>query len=128
MEQGERFYRFFIQGGSTARLEETVDRIAQQFNEQPYGFSYCPPGDGKKTPALLEIDNPRVIVSAIKKAEHADGYVLRLYEGSGQAADAKLVMFGGKFETEVHLNGFEIKTYLFIPEKGILTETDLIDA
>lgn len=128
MEQGERFYRFFIQGGGIAELEEYADRLAQQFNEQPYGFSYCPPGEGQRAPALLEIDNPRVMVSALKKAEHADGYVLRLYEGSGQKAEARLTMLGGKFEKQIHLDGFEIKTYLFDPASGALTQTELIDA
>ena len=53
MEQGERFYRFFVQGGNTEEVNEQIDRMALAFNEQPYGLSYCPPGEGKKAECLM---------------------------------------------------------------------------
>lgn len=127
MEQGERFYRFSIQGGDADGVKEQIDRMAQAFNEQPYAFSYCPPGAGEKLPVLLTIDNPAVVLSAVKKSLDADGYLIRLYEGSGKAADAKIVFCEGKTETEIHFEPFEIKTFLWNPETGELKETALIE-
>lgn len=127
MEQGERFYRFFVQGGNTEEVNEQIDRMALAFNEQPYGLSYCPPGEGKKAECLMKIDNTRVIVSALKKAEDTDGYVLRLYEGSGVPADAVISFPACQTEYVLHLNGFEIKTFLWKPQMGTLEETGLLE-
>lgn len=128
MEQGERFYRFFIQGGETASMDAQLDRMAQTFNEVPYGFSYCPPGEGEPAVSLFEIDNPRVMVSALKKSEDSDGYILRLYEGSGTETEAKLFFPIQKTEKCIHFKAFEIKTFLWMPETGEITETGIIEA
>lgn len=77
---------------------------------------------------MLGIDNPRVMVSALKRAQDQEGYLLRLYEGSGRPAEATLSLLDGAYEYPVHLDGFEIKTWLWNPETGRLTETSLIEA
>lgn len=101
--------------------------LAQQFNEQPYAFSYCPPGEGEPVGSLLQIDNPRVIVSAIKKSEDTDDYIIRIYEGSGEAAQATLSFPTHKQEKKISMNGFEIKTFLWNPESGDFKETNMIE-
>ncbi len=127
MEQGERFYRFFIRGGSIEEMSETADRLGQCFNEQPYGFSYCPPGEGTPVGSLFEIDNPRVMVSALKKSEDKEGYILRLYEGSGKPARATITFSSVPAKKTVELDAFEIKTYLWNPQNGDLTETAIVE-
>lgn len=127
MEQGERFYKFYIQGGTSTEMNENIDRMAQHFNEQPYGFSYCPPGEGEPVSSLMQIDNPRVMVSAIKKSEDSEGYIIRLYEGSGEAAEAKITFPAHKLEKAISFNGFEIKTFLWNPETGDFKETSLVE-
>lgn len=127
MEQGQRFYRFFIQGGASASMDECLDRLAQAFNEMPYGFSYCPPGEGEPVGSFLQIDNPRVMVSAIKKSEDSEGYILRLYEGSGKEAEAKLFFPMHKTEKKIHFNAFEIKTFLWNPSNGEIEEMGIVE-
>lgn len=127
MEQGERFYRFRIKGGKTEEMENNIDREAQAFNEQPYGFSYCPPGDGKPAGQFIAIDNPRVIVSAFKKAKNFDGYILRLYESTGKAAEADVSILDGKIRQSIRLNPFEIKAYRIETGSNELRETGLIE-
>lgn len=127
MEQGERFYKFYVQGGTTEEMNKNIDRMAQQFNEQPYGFSYCPPGEGEPVECFMKIDNPRVMVSAIKRSEDSNGYIVRLYEGSGEATTAMVAFPALKQESEVSFNGFEIKTFLWNPENGDFKETNLIE-
>lgn len=127
MEQGQRSYRFFIQGGDYETVNKQIDRIALAFNEQPYGFSYCPPGEGEPAGSFLQIDNPRVMVSAIKKSEDAEGYILRVYEGSGTQSVAKLFFPIQGTEKSVHFNAFEIKTFLWNPGNGEFVETGIVE-
>ncbi len=127
MEQGERFYKFYVQGGTPTEMNENIDRMAQHFNEQPYGFSYCPPGEGEPVSSLMQIDNPGVMVSAIKKSEDSEGYIIRLYEGSGETAEAKITFPAHKLEKTISFNGFEIKTFLWNPQTGDFKETSLIE-
>lgn len=127
MEQGERFYHFRILGDRIKEIENNVDREAQAFNEQPYGFSYCPPGEGKPDGPFISVDNPRVIVSAFKKAVNFDGFILRLYESTGKAAEAEVSILDGKIRGNIKLNPFEIKTYKIEAGSGMMMETDMIE-
>ena len=127
MEQGERFYHFYIVGGEADAVSESVDRLAQAFNEQPYAFSYCPPGEGEKLPCPLTIDNPAVVLSAMKKTWEGSEYLIRLYEGTGKEAEARLVFFEGRQETRIHFKPFEIKTFLWNPRTGSLEERALTE-
>lgn len=127
MEQGERFYRFQIAGGKSSELNCTIDRMAQSYNEEPYAFSYCPPGLGEKTKSFMEMDNPRVIVSALKKAEDSEDYILRLYEGTGEEAVVNISFLNGEFSQRITLKGFEIKTYRLCTAQKTLEETTMIE-
>lgn len=127
MDQGEHFYRFRFQGGNILELEQTVDRQAQIFNEEPCGFSFCPPQEGEAAGQFMLIDNPQVIVSAVKKAENFNGYLLRIYEGTGKRAKANISILNGKINQQVTLEGFEIKTYKIDFETGQLSETGMIE-
>lgn len=127
MEQGERFYHFRIQGGAAAEVERMIDREALVFNEEPYGFSFCPPEEGEAAGQFITIDNPQVIVSAVKRAENFDGYILRVYESTGKSAKANIRMLDGRIDQEVSLGGFEVKTYKIDLAEGGLTETGLIE-
>jgi alpha-mannosidase len=127
MEQGERFYRFRICGGPVSEIDNTIDREAVAFNEEPYGFSYCPLEEGNRSGQFITIDNPRVIVSAVKKAENFEGYILRLYESTGKRAEANIRILDGEIEEKVLLNGFEVKTYKIDMDGKCLIETGLIE-
>lgn len=127
MEQGERFYRFRIQGGSVGEVEKMIDREALAFNEEPYGFSFCPPQEGEAAGQFITVDNPQVIISAIKKAENFSGYILRVYESTGKSAKANIRVLDGRIDQKISLEGFEVKTYKIDMEEACLTETGLIE-
>ncbi|BCK01270.1 glycoside hydrolase family 38 N-terminal domain-containing protein [Anaerocolumna chitinilytica] len=127
MEQGERFYRFRIQGGSVEETEQRIDGEAAAFNEEPYGFSYCPPEEGERAAQFITIDNPQVIISAIKRAHNFKGYILRIYESTGKDTEAKIRLLDGRIDQNVFLKGFEVKTYKIDLEESCLTEIGLIE-
>ncbi len=127
MEQGERFYRFRIQGGSGEETERVIDGEALRFNEEPYDFSFCPPEDGERTGQFITVDNSQVILSAIKRAENFNGFVLRIYESTGKEAQANIRLLDGRIDQKVKLKGFEVKTYKIDLEESCLTEIGLIE-
>ncbi|WP_282942826.1 alpha-mannosidase [Paenibacillus sp. RC67] len=76
----------------------------------------------------ISITSDQVLVSAFKKAEAADGYILRCYETSGQAASAmiEIPMLGRTWTAA--FGKCEIKTF-FVPldSKQEITETNLLE-
>ncbi len=126
MEQGERIFRWRVAAGGPDMLRGIGNR-ALALNEKPYVFSFNPSGAGEKPGALITIDNPAVVVSAFKKAEAGDRYILRLYEADGvaQTARVRLPRFG--IDQEIKLNGYEIATFSVVPEEGKFGKTDLLE-
>ena len=127
MEQGERIFRFWVMAGEHQEILDSLDKEAQIFNEVPYGFALSPSGNGQKKGTFFTIDNPAVILSACKKAERKDGYVLRVYEAAGKENNARIAFSGLDTACEVRLNPYEIKTLYFDVEKCTIKETDLLD-
>lgn len=127
MEQGERIFRFRVMAGEHQEILDSLDKEAQIFNEVPYGFALSPSGNGQKKGTFFTIDNPAVILSACKKAERKDGYVLRVYEAAGKENNARIAFSGLDTACEVRLNPYEIKTLYFDVEKCTIKETDLLD-
>ncbi|MDZ7290718.1 MAG: glycosyl hydrolase-related protein [candidate division KSB1 bacterium] len=60
--------------------------------------------------SFLSIEPARVIVSALKKAEDGDAWILRIYESTGQSATATISLpFAAKTASEVNLLEWEEK-------------------
>jgi alpha-mannosidase len=132
MEQGERYYQFKITAGREEELGKYLDRMAQAYNEEPYGFAYCPPGYGNEEiphneNGFIRIDNPRVILSAMKQSEDRNGYILRLYESMGTDTTATISLLNNRIQEKITFKAFEIKTYFLSVAEEKLTETTLIE-
>jgi alpha-mannosidase len=132
MDQGERFYQFRITAGNEKDLGNHLDQIAQAYNEEPYGMAYCPPGydntkNDCKADRLITIDNPEVILSAMKKCEDRDGYLIRLYESTGENTETNFVLLEGLIKSTIAFRANEIKTFYLSIKERTLEETDLIE-
>lgn len=127
MEQGERIFRFRIKAGRTEDILDGLDREAQIFNEPPYAFAFSPSGSGDKKGSFLSVDNDAVIVSACKKADRKNGYVLRVYESAGKDNTAEISIPAVGVSSRICLSPFEIKTLYLDTVNRTLTETDLLD-
>ena len=62
----------------------------------------------------MEIAGGRVIAEVLKRAEADDGYILRLFDASGQGAKDVLVRCAGR-EARLDFKPQEIKT-VFLPD------------
>ncbi len=56
----------------------------------------------------MKIDNPRIQIMALKKAENSDEVILRLVEMSGQAEPNVRVSFAGPITAAREVNGQEL--------------------
>jgi len=79
--------------------------------------------DGK-LPALhsfFNVEPARVMVSALKKSEDGDGWILRLYESTGKPATATISLpFAAKTVSEVNLIEWEEKPLAFSGQKLVV--------
>jgi alpha-mannosidase len=64
------------------------------------------------------------VVTALKKAEDGNGYVLRLTEYAGAGGTTHLRL--GNTEAEISVSPYEIKTLRFLPD-GSVTETNMLE-
>lgn len=126
MEQGMREFRFRIQAGCGC-LMNSVDNKALAYNEQPYALAYCPSGEGTKPGTFYRIDNPSVVVSALKKAEDGDGYILRLYETTGREQTAAVEIPSLGIRESITLEAQEVRTYRMKPGAGKLLPETLLE-
>jgi alpha-mannosidase len=125
MEQGERLYRFRVTAGSVREAEAYLNQKALAFNEKPYALAINPPGRGEKCPPLMTVDGGTVMISALKQAEDGNGYILRLYESMGKAAEARIRIPGLCIDGTLPFAPFEIRTFRLT--KGSLLPCPLLE-
>ena len=112
----DRFIKRIDQGWLTydfrliPAAENEWHRLAEAFNQPPYALNIFPDGSAAPTPCAVCISNPDVTLEALKKAETADGFVVRLYNGSEDEADATFTCGGAT--ADLHFGKFEVKTLL----------------
>lgn len=126
MEQGERIFHFRVKAGDSRSIVNSIHSDAQVFNERPYAMAFCPSGKGEKKNPLITIDNQAVIVSCLKLAEDSKGFILRVYESTGEKSSA-VIKLGIGVEKKISLNGFEIKTYYFDLNAKTIEECDMLE-
>ena len=92
---GERIFDFRI------TADKDIYRAAQSYNEAPQLLSFFPSGNGESNGVAVEIDNPKVILSSVKKS--GEGYKLTVYNASDvpQKAEVKLLALGKTLEIEL---------------------------
>jgi alpha-mannosidase len=126
-DQGERLFRFWMSLGPDAERLERVEREALERNEPPFVLPFFPSGRGRRTRPLLVLDDPAVVLTALKKAESGRRIILRLFEPTGRARTVGLELPFARARTTVALGPFEIKTIAFDLGSRIFRETDLLE-
>jgi alpha-mannosidase len=126
-DQGERVYTFWLNGGPATERHTHVEREAQRHNERPFTLSFFPDGKGEASEPVLILGDPVVVLSAFKKAENGEGYILRLFEPTGAARSARVRLPRLGIEQTVEFGGFEVKTLRLDSTIPTLQETDLLE-
>ena len=127
IDQGERLYRFWINGGLSQERLAQVEREAQVHHEKPYILTYFPDGSGVLPGSALILDSKTVQLSAFKPSENGDGYVIRLYESAGKPDSARLRIPVSGIDSNLSFSEFEVKTLYIRTDPASLQETDICE-
>ncbi|SDN93164.1 alpha-mannosidase [Paenibacillus sp. yr247] len=127
MDQGERKYSFWFKGSELAERVASVDREALAHNEKPYALTYFPSGAGELPKPLITLNDDVVQMTAFKKAEASEDYIIRLFEPTGQPRSTVIHLPALGIEQQVELGKFEMKTLRLDVEAGRLTEENVME-
>lgn len=127
IDQGERFFRFWINGSGTTERLTAIDREALAHNEKPVALSFFPHGGGTITAPFAILSDDVVQLSAFKQAEDGHGYIFRLFEPTGIARDTVLDIPALGLSHPVKLGAFEIKSLRLDAGTGAISEVDLLE-
>jgi len=127
IDQGERFYRFWLDGGKVADRLAKIDREALAQNEKPYALSFFPSGLGQAPKQLACLSDDVVQMTAAKLAEDGTDLIIRLFEPTGAARKIILSLPFCGLEQPIEMGPFEIKTLRFNAANRTITETDLLE-
>jgi len=127
IDQGERVFHFWIEGGEAPQRFSSVDREALVKNETPIILSCSPPGTGEKPKAVVYLDDGVIQITAIKKAEDKNWLILRLFEPTGERRTTKVTLPSRSLSFEVALGGFEIKSLAVDLDTDEVFDVDLLE-
>ena len=96
------------------------------WNRIPYGFAFCPSGDGEKPAPLCLIDAENVALSCFKRSEREeDVWIIRLYEAQGIPAKARIGIPAAGLCFDADFEPFAIRTFRL--KDGRIGETDMLE-
>lgn len=127
IDQGERLFRFWLQGGPVDERLEAVDREALALNERPMALSFFPNGSGILPKAFVTLSDPVVQMTAAKQAEDGNYLILRLYEPTGKTRKTLVSLPFAETSQEVNLKGFEARTLRVDLKSRLWDEVNLVE-
>jgi len=127
MDQGERIFRFWINGGKAKERLVLVDREALAKNERAMALCCFPSGEGKEVAPSLILSDKAIQVTAFKMAEDKNWIVFRLFEPTGRIRKTQVAIPGLNMDFNLSLGAFEIKTIAVDWESKKTFELDLVE-
>lgn len=118
-------YLFFLNGGDSSERLAAVSREAQLHCEEPVILACFSGNCPNSKESLMEVQNKAVICSAVKAAENGSGWVLRLFNSTGESQDSSIRW--GEKTAVVSLTPWEVKTLLWQNDAATPTETNLLE-
>jgi len=126
MDQGERNFKFIVNGGNKNERLAAIDFESQAAHQSPVVLSFFPSGGGAPVPPpVLKLSNPGVTLQCLKYAEKSDDIVLRLYNSTPCEAAAEVEMPGLNIKESVKFKAYQFKS--FIAANGRLTECNILE-
>ncbi len=127
IDQGERLFKFWFNAGSRKERLERIDREALAQNERPFALSFYPSGAGTAPEPTVTLSDNVIQLTALKKAQDNEDYILRLFEPTGERRRTTLKIHAIGLERDVDLGAFEIKTLRLNAVAKTLKEVDLLE-
>ena len=117
IDMGERTFSFRL----TAADEASLERLAMEYNMPPYACNVFPvESDEAVRDFSLALDDRDVTLVTMKKRDCADSYLIRLFNGCGEAKKTTLTL--NNISLLLNFGRYEVKTIEY--KDGILTELD----
>ncbi|MBP5466864.1 MAG: alpha-mannosidase [Clostridia bacterium] len=116
IDQGERNFDFRM----TVANRDELENMAAEFNQKPYALNVfpCEHSFGNTIKTSLYIENPNIALSAFKKQNGGNGFIIRLFNNSDKKTLSNIKI--GTENQSAIFGKYEVKTFLF--EDGKLTE------
>jgi alpha-mannosidase len=127
IDQGERVFRFWFDGGRREPRLTAVDRESLAKNEKPFALAVFPSGRGKAPAPFAELSDEAVQIASLKKAEDGHDLIIRLFEPTGKQRKTVLTLPWAGARKTVSLSPFEIRTLAFNPKSGKFADVDLLE-
>ena len=127
IDQGERVYRFWLNGGEVNDRLAKIDREALVRNEKPYALSFFPSGAGEAPKRFVTLSDDVVQMTAAKLSEDGRSLVIRLFEPTGVGRETALSLPFAGIERKISMGAFEIKTLRIDLSERSIVETDLLE-
>ncbi len=127
IDQGERFFRFWINAGSVRQRLDAVDREALAHNENPFALSFYPSGSGSRPLAGVTLSDPVVQMGAVKKAEDGNSLIVRLFEPTGNPRSTTLSVKTLGLKKTLRFKGFEIRSFRVDLRGKSFEEVDILE-
>ncbi len=127
MDQGEKIFRFWINGGKSAERRALIGREALAKNEAPMALCCFPSGRGGELEPGLILSDKVIQLTALKMAEDQEWLVIRLFEPTGKSRKTKITLPTLSMDFDVSLDAFEIKTIAVDLASKEIFELDLIE-
>lgn len=109
IDVGENEYSFRL----TAAGEEELDRVASEFNEPSYALNAFPVGTEKKIKLpKITLSNKNLTLSAFKKSDNGNGYVIRIHNNTDKTLKTELSVDG--INRKLTFGKYEAKTLLVL--------------
>lgn len=127
IDQGERVFNFWFNGRNLEERLEKIDREALVRNEKPFILSFFPSGEGEKPLPAVILNDDAIQMTAFKKAESTDDYIIRLFEPTGDKRCTTICIPFLDIEKNIELSSFEIKTIKVDIRNKCLEEVNLME-
>jgi alpha-mannosidase len=128
MEQGERLFELWINASDSITRRDLLNIESITHNEVPFALSFFPEGKGSLHGTTIELDNSGVQMSAFKKAEKSEDYIIRLFESRGVNTIVTLKLSLINIEEKISMNAFEIITFKLNLMDKTLTKVNLMES
>ena len=128
MDQGRHEFRYALIPFSGAWMPAEAEFSANLFN-MPFSAyqDYRHKGSLPAEYSFCSVSAPNVIVTALKRHEDSDNYIIRFHEADGKKTDASIAFPGLGKVWKGSLNPYEIKTVLVPKGKKEFVELDMIE-
>jgi len=127
IDQGERLFRFWLNGGPASERLTLVDREALVKNEKPMALSFYPSGEGARPAPGVPLSDNTVQLSALKQAADGDGYVVRLFNPTASKRTTTVAVPSLGVKQKQTLGAYEIRSLRLDPSQKTLCEGDLLE-